>query len=111
MDTFLLPKSTSKKLVSFALQDMYSHFAITECVLRLSLAEVLSKISEQVRNNTHGRLFAVLHVTNRQRRVTVEDIIALDSPMQCTIGDRIRLHKVRCLFPGENASQLTVIQC
>jgi len=41
-----------------------------------------------------GRLFAVVHAAGKQRKVTVEDIIVIDRPMDADVGERIRLNKV-----------------
>ena len=60
-------------------------------------SEVVGRISEQLETSRVGRLFAVVHVAGKQRKVTAEDIIVLDKFIDADIGQRIRLNKVRYL--------------
>lgn len=41
-----------------------------------------------------GRLFAVIHVQGKQRKVTAEDLVVLRGHFYPTIGDKIRMEKV-----------------
>lgn len=41
-----------------------------------------------------GRLFAVIQVAGRQKRVTTEDVIVVEGNFSPNIGDRIKLEKV-----------------
>ena len=41
-----------------------------------------------------GRLFAVVHIGGKQRKVTREDIIIVDKHLAADVGQRIRLNKV-----------------
>jgi len=55
---------------------------------------VSESINSQLMSRNAGRLFAVIHATGKQRKVTVEDIIILDKHIEADIGQRIRLNKV-----------------
>jgi large subunit ribosomal protein L21 len=41
-----------------------------------------------------GRLFAVVYINGRQRKITTEDIIIVEGQFPPDIGDRIKLEKV-----------------
>lgn len=56
---------------------------------------VLNNINDQLISSDAGRLFAVVHVAGKQRKVTPEDIIVVDKHIDADIGERIRLNKVR----------------
>ena len=55
---------------------------------------VAERVNTQLMSHDTGRLFAVVHVAGKQRKVTVEDIIILDKHLAADIGQRIRLNKV-----------------
>ena len=55
---------------------------------------VAERINTQLVSQDTGRLFAVVHVAGKQRKVTTEDIIVLDKHLEADIGQRIRLNKV-----------------
>ena len=59
---------------------------------------VFSAISEQIQTqlNEHnvGRLFAVVHIDGKQRKITAEDIIVLNNHIAADIGEKIVLNKV-----------------
>ncbi|CAH1798471.1 unnamed protein product [Owenia fusiformis] len=56
------------------------------------VAEQISNVAQD--EHTLGRLFAVVQVFGKQRKVTPEDIIVVDNMMEADIGDKIRLEKV-----------------
>jgi len=56
---------------------------------------VAEQINKELRpGGATSRLFAVIHAAGKQRKVTVEDIIILDKPVDADVGERIRLNKV-----------------
>ncbi|GFU16275.1 39S ribosomal protein L21, mitochondrial [Nephila pilipes] len=56
--------------------------------------DVLSKINTQIKENSHGRLFAVIQLMEKRFKITAEDIIAVGSYFPAQVGDKIRLEKV-----------------
>lgn len=58
------------------------------------VSTVTAAINDQLMSGKAGRLFAIVHVAGKQRKVTVEDIIILDKPISEEVGVRIRLNKV-----------------
>lgn len=60
----------------------------------LFCAEVISKVNSQIQGKGHGRLFAVVHLLNRQWKITPEDIIIAEGYWPPNVGDTIRLEKV-----------------
>lgn len=59
------------------------------------LLEIFSKVQELVKNNKQGRLFAVVHLAGKQRKVTEGDVLIVEGYWPPTIGDRISLDKAR----------------
>ncbi|XP_060077802.1 large ribosomal subunit protein bL21m-like isoform X2 [Ylistrum balloti] len=62
-------------------------------------AEVFSRtavdlVNETLASEDLGRLFAVVQVAGKQRKVTTEDVIIVEAYFPPTVGDRIRLEKV-----------------
>ena len=55
---------------------------------------VSDRVNTQLTSQNTGRLFAVVHVAGKQRKVTEEDIVILDKHIVADIGQRIRLNKV-----------------
>lgn len=55
---------------------------------------VAERVNTQLMTRDTGRLFAVVHLVGKQRKVTIEDIIVLDKHYEADIGQRIRLNKV-----------------
>lgn len=51
-------------------------------------------INDQVAKGEEGRLFAVVHVTGKQFKITQDDIVILQGYWPPQIGDKIRLDKV-----------------
>jgi len=77
-----------------------------EASLTLGSEKESKRVAEQINKELRpggasSRLFAVIHAAGKQRKVTVEDIIILDKPVDADIGDRIRLNKV-LLVGGKN---------
>lgn len=56
--------------------------------------EIFASINDQIKNKTHGRLFAVVHITGKQFKVTAEDIIIIQGLFPAKDGDQLRLEKV-----------------
>lgn len=56
--------------------------------------ELVAKVQEEVKGENLGRLFAVVHIGGRQRKVTTEDIVIVNGFFPPQIGDKIRLEKV-----------------
>jgi large subunit ribosomal protein L21 len=60
----------------------------------LLLAEIFSKVNEQLQQQREGRLFAVVHICGKQFKVTTEDIIIIEGHWAPQIGDKLKLEKV-----------------
>ncbi|XP_046329525.2 39S ribosomal protein L21, mitochondrial-like [Haliotis rufescens] len=56
--------------------------------------DIISNIESKLGSADLGRLFAVVHVGGKQRKVTSEDIIIVEHNFPPTVGDKIRLEKV-----------------
>lgn len=59
-----------------------------------AIEEVISKVNHQISNKSHGRLFAVIQLFNRQWKITPEDVLVIEGYWPPNIGDTIRLEKV-----------------
>lgn len=55
---------------------------------------VSNRINNQLCTQSIGRLFAVVHIDGKQRKITTEDIIVIPKPIEADIGEKIRLNKV-----------------
>jgi ribosomal protein L21 len=55
---------------------------------------VLDNINQQIKTDSVGRMFAVVHLCGKQFKVTAGDIVMIEGYWPPTIGDRIRLDKV-----------------
>ncbi|XP_069131995.1 large ribosomal subunit protein bL21m-like [Argopecten irradians] len=51
-------------------------------------------VNEALETEDLGRLFAVVQVAGKQRKVTTEDVIIVEADFPPNVGDRIRLEKV-----------------
>ncbi|KAJ1523382.1 hypothetical protein ONE63_001248 [Megalurothrips usitatus] len=60
----------------------------------LAIEEVVSKVNSQIDEKSHGRLFAVVHLANRQWKITPEDVLVVEGFWPPNVGDVIRLEKV-----------------
>ena len=58
------------------------------------LPTVAERVNTQLMSQDTGRLFAVVHIGGKQRKVTREDIIIVDKHLAADVGQRIRLNKV-----------------
>lgn len=56
--------------------------------------EIVDKVNNLTLSNKHGRLFAVVHVMGKQRRVTEGDVIIIEGYWPPNVGDKISLDKV-----------------
>ncbi|XP_060555569.1 large ribosomal subunit protein bL21m-like [Ruditapes philippinarum] len=56
--------------------------------------ELIAKVEEAVKGDNLGRLFAVIHVGGKQRKITTEDMVIVNGFFPPQIGDKIRLEKV-----------------
>lgn len=55
---------------------------------------ISEKIKSQITQQEVGRLFAVVYIAGKQRKITSEDIIILDKHIEANIGERIIINKV-----------------
>eukprot|EP00095_Tigriopus_kingsejongensis_P010784 maker-scaffold304_size215464-snap-gene-0.14 protein:Tk10784 transcript:maker-scaffold304_size215464-snap-gene-0.14-mRNA-1 annotation:"39s ribosomal protein mitochondrial" len=64
---------------------------------RLGMAEgptkVISLVDEQIKNETYGRLFAVIYLDDRQFKVTAGDLVMMNHDMGIVPGTRVVLDK------------------
>ena len=56
--------------------------------------DTIQKINHQIKERSHGRLFAVIAIAGKQFKITPEDVIIIQGAWFPTIGDRIRFEKV-----------------
>lgn len=56
--------------------------------------QILNKVNSLVADKTHGRLFAVVHVTGKQFKITDGDVIVIEGYWPPDVGDKITLDKV-----------------
>lgn len=54
-------------------------------------------MNNQIESNTHGRLFAIVHLGGKQRRVTDGDLVMIEGAHPTQVGDIIRAEKVLLL--------------
>ena len=55
---------------------------------------VVQKVNETLHREDLGRLFAVIHIQSKQRKVTTEDLLVVEGYFYPNVGDKIRLEKV-----------------
>lgn len=60
----------------------------------MTCSDIAEAVNTQIHSEDLGRLFAVVHVAGFQRKVTVNDIIVVETSSYPTVGTRIRLEKV-----------------
>ncbi|CAL4232980.1 unnamed protein product, partial [Meganyctiphanes norvegica] len=58
---------------------------------------IIGKVNDQISQNNHGRLFAIVHLAGKQHRVSAEDLIVIQGNWYPNIGDVIRCEKVMCV--------------
>ncbi|XP_055355985.1 39S ribosomal protein L21, mitochondrial-like [Paramacrobiotus metropolitanus] len=56
--------------------------------------DIVGKINTQISEESYGRPFAVIHVSQRQYRVTEGDIIMVEHTFPLDVGERIKFEKV-----------------
>ncbi|GBM51023.1 39S ribosomal protein L21, mitochondrial [Araneus ventricosus] len=56
--------------------------------------EIIGKINTQIKEKSHGRLFALIQLNDKRFKITNEDIIAVDLYFPAKIGDKICLEKI-----------------
>ncbi|XP_061420516.1 large ribosomal subunit protein bL21m [Lethenteron reissneri] len=66
---------------------------------------VVQTVNDQIAGGDYGRLFAVVHFSGKQFKVTAEDLILIEHEFQAECGDRIRMEKVM-LVGAENFTLL-----
>lgn len=59
------------------------------------MPDILNNVNKSVQDFRLSRLFAVVMIGGSQFKVTTEDVIIIRNQFYPTIGDRIRLEKVR----------------
>ncbi|CDW56035.1 39S ribosomal protein L21, mitochondrial [Trichuris trichiura] len=62
---------------------------------------VISAVNEKIANRSHGHLFAVVKLGNRQFKVATEDIIVCEGHLPLSLGEKIFLEKVLCVGAKE----------
>ncbi|KAK2710354.1 large ribosomal subunit protein bL21m-like [Artemia franciscana] len=55
---------------------------------------IIEKVNSQIEKSTHGRLYAIIHLMGKQRKVTDGDLIQMEGNFPPIAGDKIRLEKV-----------------
>ncbi len=55
------------------------------------------KVNNQIKSDSHGRLFAIIQLAGKQRRVTDGDLIMIEGTHPTKVGDVIRAEKVLLL--------------
>ena len=55
---------------------------------------MIEKIQSQLTSPDLGRLFAIVHIDDNQRKVTPEDILVMQCHIQAEVGEKILLNKV-----------------
>ena len=66
-------------------------------IVKNFVVETIEKVNSQIKSNSHGRLFAVIHFAGKQRRVTDGDLIMIEAAHPANVGDVIRAEKVLLL--------------
>ncbi|XP_067441620.1 39S ribosomal protein L21, mitochondrial [Thunnus thynnus] len=57
-------------------------------------AATVSTVNQMIHGQDFGRLFAVVHFSGRQWKVTAEDLILIENHIEADCGERIRMEKV-----------------
>ena len=60
----------------------------------LVLKDVIAKVNAQIQSTSYGRLFAVIQMAGKQRRVTDGDLIMVEGFYPTNVGDVIRAEKI-----------------
>lgn len=56
--------------------------------------DIFGQVNDQIKSESHGRLFAVVQIAGKQFKITTEDIIVIQGNFVPTTGNVIRLEKV-----------------
>ncbi|XP_056010497.1 39S ribosomal protein L21, mitochondrial-like [Ostrea edulis] len=56
--------------------------------------EIVQAVNSSINSEDLGRLFAVVHLAGFQRKVTVNDIVVVETSSYPTVGTRVKLEKV-----------------
>lgn len=67
----------------------------TKIAVCCNVSEIVANIQEAATSDKLGRLFAVVHIGGKQRKITTEDMLIINGFFPPDIGDKIRLEKVR----------------
>ncbi|XP_062575609.1 large ribosomal subunit protein bL21m-like [Saccostrea cucullata] len=67
---------------------------VTQTETDTKTEEITEAINSRIDSEDLGRLFAVVHLAGFQRKVTVNDIVVVETSSFPTVGTRIRLEKV-----------------
>ncbi|KAJ9588145.1 hypothetical protein L9F63_018503 [Diploptera punctata] len=74
-------------------QKMIEFASVTKEDLNLS-KEIVANVNKQLSEKQEGRLFAVVHISGKQFKVTTEDLVIIQGHWAPQIGDRLKLEKV-----------------
>ena len=81
-------------------------YAYTSLRLLLQLisnfVELVEKINTNIEHDSTGRLFAVVQLQGKQRKVTTNDLVLMKYHLEADIGEKILLNKVRIVFSRQN---------
>lgn len=66
-----------------------------------SCGSIVNNVNQLVQKQAEGRLFAVVQIMGKQYKVTGGDIIILEGYWAPTIGDKIRMEKVRLALSNQ----------
>ncbi|CAK6975661.1 S ribosomal protein L21%2C mitochondrial [Scomber scombrus] len=72
-----------------------------EEALQARHAATVSTVNQIIHQQDFGRIFAVVHFSGRQWKVTTEDLILIENHIEADCGERIRMEKV-LLVGGED---------
>lgn len=70
-------------------------FLRTPTVEPKTCQSIINNVNKLVKEQAEGRLFAVVHLCGKQYKVTAGDIVVIEGYWAPTIGDKIRLEKVK----------------
>lgn len=65
-----------------------------EDALQARHAATVSTVNRIIQQQDFGRIFAVVHFSGRQWKVTAEDLILIENHIEADCGERIRMEKV-----------------
>ena len=62
----------------------------------------MEKINTNIEHDSTGRLFAVVQLQGKQRKVTTNDLVLMKYHLEADIGEKILLNKVMIVFSRQN---------